>query len=377
VDDDPFLDSIPNGGERLLLARGFVLHCRAFDFDRQGQVTTERPRPVVSSSLRDAISCVASAFRECGRSSPFHLTNGVYDAGSIHPRIRALLKGFESIDPNVKRQKAVTPILLKDLALLAQTMPKWAQHTAQLIMGGYFFAMRACEFCLTERPGKTRRLTTGNIVFRDAESKPVEHDDPRLRHKAMFVTVCFVNQKNGTKMEKRSQRRSMVAGLCPVEAWTSVIERLRQDFPFDERWKSRTVCSYMDGQREAEIQTSHVLNLLQMTCRVNDGKNKYGIDVSEIGTRSIRSGAAMSLAVQGGNSDKKIMMLGRWKSMAFLAYIRPQVMEWAGDMASEMAKAKPFLDLGERETSKPKRQQTPTKQDTDEEEFPKFTPFGL
>jgi len=166
--------------------------------------------------------------------------------------------------------------------------------------------------------------------------------------------------------------------LCPVEAWTSVIERLRNDFPMDHRWSSRSVCSYRDGRRNAEIQASHVLNLLQTTCRVNDGKNKYGIDVSEIGTRSIRSGAAMSLAVQGGNSDKKIMMLGRWKSLAFLAYIRPQVMEWAGDMASEMAKGKPFLDLGESQArSQSRRQKTPSKPDTVEEEFPKFTPFGM
>jgi hypothetical protein len=39
----------------------------------------------------------------------------------------------------------------------------------------------------------------------------------------------------------------------------------------------------------------------------------------------------MALALQGGNSDKKIMMLGRWKSTAFLDYIRPQVLEWAGN----------------------------------------------
>ena len=166
--------------------------------------------------------------------------------------------------------------------------------------------------------------------------------------------------------------------MCPVKAWTSVIERLRNDFPVDHRWSSRTVCSYKDGRRNAEVQASHVLNLLQTTCRVHDGKNKYGIDVSEIGTRSIRSGAAMSLAVQGGNSDKKIMMLGRWKSLAFLAYIRPQVMEWAGDMASEMAKGKPFLDLGESQARSPsRRQKTPSKLDTVEEEFPKFTPFGM
>jgi hypothetical protein len=262
---------------------------------------------------------------------------------------------------------------------LSLTMSKWGKHAAQLIVGGYFFAMRACEFCMTEKPGKTKRLTTGNIVFRDSESKPVDHHDPSLIEKSMFVTVCFVNQKNGTKMERRSQRRSGIPGLCPVEAWGAVIENLRKDFPSVRQWASRTVCSYKDGRRNAEIQSSHILNLLKTTCRTNDGVNKYGIDESEIGTRSIRSGAAMALAVQGGNSDKKIMMLGRWKSLAFLAYVRPQVMEWAGDMASQMAKTTPFLDLGESPVRKAKRQKKPTttKQDEDEEEFPTFTPFDL
>jgi hypothetical protein len=232
--------------------------------------------------------------------------------------------------------------------------------------------------CLTGRPGKTRRLTAGNIIFREADSKSVGHDDPQLSQKVMIVTVCFVNQKNRTKMEKHSQRRSGVKGLCPVEAWTSVIESLCTDFPMDHRWKSRTVCSYKDGRRNAEVQASHVLNLLQTSCQVHDCKNKYGIHASEIGTRSIQSGAAMSLAVQGGNSDKKIMMLGRWKSLAFLAYIQPQVMEWAGDMASKMAKGKPFLDLGEEQAkSQSRRQRTPTKPDTVKEAFPKFTPLGM
>jgi hypothetical protein len=287
------------------------------------------------------------------------------------------LKGFESADPTTRKQKAVTPALLKDMAAFARTMPKWGRHAANLIIGGYFFAMRACEFCLTERPGRTRRLTTDNVVFGDSESKIVDHHDPQLLEKAMFVTVCFVNQKNGTKMERRSQRRSGVPVLCPVEAWGKVITQLRQDFPSVKQWRSRTVCSYKDGRRHAEVQSSHVLNLLKTTCTLNDGKNKYGIDASEIGTRSIRSGAAMALAVQGGNSDKKIMMLGRWKSLAFLSYIRPQVMEWAGDMASEMAKARPFLDLGDQAPRKTTAQKSPTKQDDDEEEFPEFTLFDI
>ena len=56
----------------------------------------------------------------------------------------------------------------------------------------------------------------------------------------------------------------------------------------------------------------------------------------------------MALSLQKGNSDRKIMMLGRWKSLAFLSYIRPQVLEWAGGMAGDMARTIPFLDVGGR-----------------------------
>ena len=43
----------------------------------------------------------------------------------------------------------------------------------------------------------------------------------------------------------------------------------------------------------------------------------------------------MALAIQEGGQSKRsiiMMMLGRWKSLAFLVYIRPQVLKWAGDM---------------------------------------------
>ena len=271
----------------------------------------------------------------------------------------------------------MTPALLKDMYQLAQTMPKWAQHAADLILGGYFFAMRACEFCLTERPGRTRRLTTANVVFRDKDSRLVKHSDLHLRSKAMFVTVCFVDQKNGTKMEKRSQRRSGIKALCPVEAWVSVISRLQKDFAPIQSVGAMPVCTYMEGDRIFEVESSQVLQLLRRTCVIYDGENKYGISESEIGTRSIRSGAAMALALQGGNSDKKIMMLGRWKSAAFLDYIRPQVLEWAGDMASEMAKTISFLDVGGQSASSQSQARLPPhpNNNTPEGEFPIFTPF--
>jgi hypothetical protein len=65
----------------------------------------------------------------------------------------------------------VTPALLLDLHAFFQDKPVGIRHTADLILGSYFFAMRACEFCITEKPGRTKRLTTDNITFRDGTGK--------------------------------------------------------------------------------------------------------------------------------------------------------------------------------------------------------------
>jgi hypothetical protein len=110
--------------------------------------------------------------------------------------------------------------------------------------------------------------------------------------------------------------------------------------------ESIPVCTYKEGQSVREIRSSQILQLLRKSCDFHDGENRYGIRTSELGTRSIRSGAAMALAIQSDTSDKKIMMLGRWKSTAFLNYIRPQVLEWTSDAAQQMAKTKSFLDVG-------------------------------
>jgi len=256
-----------------------------------------------------------------------------------------MLRGYEKDDPPPKRQKAVTPALLLDLVDYAKGLPLWARHAADLIVGGYFFAMRVCEFCLTERPGRTRRLTLGDIVFRDRESRVVDQTDPHLDEKAMFVTICFADQQNGTKMERRSHKKTGQEVLCPVKAWVRVVQRVRSQFRTKED-NSIPVGAYQEGDSVKEISSSQVLQLLRDSCQFHDGENRYGIKASELGTRSIRSGAAMALALQGNTSDQKIMMLGRWKSTAFLHYIRPQVLEWAGDAANQMSKTRSFLDVG-------------------------------
>ena len=380
--DDPFLDSVPGNDERTVLARGFVMSCRLFNFDRQGKITTEREKPMVSTSLRDAIGGVASAFRDSGRPSPFHISVGVHGQGSIHPRIRALLVGSERKDPLPRRQKALTPEFLLDMHKFTRSLGKEWQHTSDLIRGAFFFAMRACEFCKTESPGRTRRLTRGNITFRGKDNDVLNHQDPDLASKAKFVTICFVDQKNGMRMEKRSQKRSGVPILCPIEAWASVVGRHSTDYA-GVTGEKIPVSFYKANGRNSEVTASQVTKLLRKICDGEAGSTKYSFKSEEIGTRSIRSGAAMSLAVQGGHTDEKIRILGRWKSLAFLRYIRPQVLEWSGGMAADMARTKSFTDVSEpirNQTDQKKptaTRQAPIPSNQAEDSFPSFRRFDL
>ena len=62
----------------------------------------------------------------------------------------------------------------------------------------------------------------------------------------------------------------------------------------------------------------------------------------------------MALFLSGHNSSPEyIMMLGRWRSLAFMAYIREQVLEFSHDLAASMIRIDDFLDLTPSRASPP------------------------
>jgi hypothetical protein len=104
--------------------------------------------------------------------------------------------------------------------------------------------------------------------------------------------------------------------------------------------KNTPVCLFNGSQ----ITSSFTRKLLRKTCDVFGGKEKFGFDPKDIGNHSIRSGAAMALFLMD-HHPTKIMILGRWKSEAFMDYIRPQVLEWTNLMSRDMVASDSFTDL--------------------------------
>ena len=74
---------------------------------------------------------------------------------------------------------------------------------------------------------------------------------------------------------------------------------------------------------------------------VTIGETKLGIRRSGIGTRSIRSGAAMAMYL-ARVPVFSIMLIGRWSCTAFLKYIRKQVQEFSQGISSKMMDVQSF-----------------------------------
>ena len=236
--------------------------------------------------MRNATSSLASAFRDNLQPSPFHITN----SSQLLSSVRSLLKAYENVDPPKKIQKAVTPKLLRCLFSHYGGPPSTADtpaHAADITIGGFFFAMRSCEYSKTPKPGKTKRVNLGNVVFRDSKKTVISHSSPLLLSSAEYVTITFEDQKNGEKQDSRTQRRTGDNVLCPALRLASAVQRIVNTIPnYND---STYLCSVYDNENQKVllINQAYIRKSLRDTCRIFGGKAVFGFDPEDIGNKSI------------------------------------------------------------------------------------------
>ena len=272
-------------------------------------------------------------------------------SGSNHlrPFVRSLLKAFDNADPAKNQQRAITPKLLRAMYLMAGTNVEATQDSefaiiTELVIMGYFYAMRSCEFTRTPQRGRTKLIRLRGIVFRDANNVEIDNTDGRRRADAERVTVTFENQKNGLKMDRRTHQRTSDPALCPVKCIASLVDRIYRTVPF--AGPDTTINTIYLHNRREQISGASIRKHMRSTCTAKGGKSTFGFDAHDIGTKSIRSGAAMGLFLMN-IPVQKIKMMGRWSSDAFLVYIRPQVLEWTNDLSQNMIHINSFTDVNE------------------------------
>ena len=222
--------------------------------------------------------------------------------------------------------------------------------------------MRSCEITATTTPGRTKIIRLKCVVFRDATHREIPHSSKQELPMARRVTVTFENQKNGLKMDKRTQERTGDSVMCPVRRLASLVLRVLDRVPGAEQ--ETPIGSIQQTTGGTRVITSSELRWsLRSACTKGGGSSTFGYDASDIGTRSIRSGAAMGLFLMN-QPVAKIMILGRWSSDAFLDYIRPQVLEWTNQLSGDMIHNDSFFDAADSRKANPTDPRTRTKAGT-------------
>jgi hypothetical protein len=330
--------------ERELLLRSFLCTYQIANWHQSGRFLGTHKKTLAGTTLRTAAGHLAAAFRDNFKRSPLHVPDG----SRLLPSFTALFKALDNIGDPPNRQRAITPKFLRYLHRLGSAGPPKAcaiDHAVDLLIAGFFFATRPCEIVRTKSPGQTKTLELRDIVFRDQSRRVLLHTDDSLLTRAEFVTVTWRNQKNGKRMDSRTQRRTLDRLLCPANRLGRAVQRVLHSVP--NATPHTLLCALYNSttQQTTHLQDEFTLNLLRSTCAMFGGKSTFGFQPHEIGNRSIRSGAAMALFLKD-HSTAKIMILGRWSSDAFLAYIRPQVLEWTNNMSRDMISFDSFLDVG-------------------------------
>jgi hypothetical protein len=171
---------------------------------RRAEEDGEVPQSTVQD-VWDAASQMTSSFWDHFQWSPFH----VEGTTKLLLSICALIKAHNNVDPPPNRQRAVTPeflnLLIKDSY---KNYPKDSihHHAADLLGGGFFFAMHVCEFTQASKPGKTKLCVAKHVTtFRDNDRSIVPHHGIYLTHKATLVATVFADQKNCRNLDARTQ----------------------------------------------------------------------------------------------------------------------------------------------------------------------------
>ena len=213
---------------------------------------------------------------------------------------------------------------------------------AQLCTGAIFFCLRSCEYLKVpqQEDRKTKLLRIRNVRFFKC-GKNVTHSSPSLSS-SDIVSITFEDQKNREKFDTVNLHRSEDEVLCPVKAWASTIKRL---WSYPKTSKNTPVNLFLSKNKLYEISSKKIIDTLQKAV-TEIGEKSLGFKKEEIGTHSIRSGGAMAMYL-AKIQIFSIKMIGRWKSDAFLRYIRKQVQQFTENISDRMVLQEKFSHIPE------------------------------
>ncbi len=185
-----------------------------------------------------------------------------------------------------------------------------------------------------------------DVLFRkDGETIPT--DDRELMRLADTVSITFRKQKNrdnGTTITQHRNDRPGQEDICPVRTLADLVSRIRgygrqpeNANPGINAWAETA------DDETKHLSSTAVLEQLRTATRAI-GERRLGFEAADIGTHSIRSGAAMAMYLAGVKVET-IQMIGRWRSRSFMRYLRIQVPETTRGVATRMTSRHKFFTI--------------------------------
>ena len=213
----------------------------------------------------------------------------------------------------------------------AQKSNPLEQAISQLIVGAFFYAMRSCEYLqVPNYEGRKTKIVRLKDIRFFKNSQPIPHSS-NLIHTADVVAITFRSQKNEERNDIINQFSTGDATLYPVKAWAAIVTRIRS---YKHSSDESPVNTYQVGDKLVQITSANVRVALRQSV-LSIGQDKLGFGPDDVGTHSIRSGAAMAMYL-AKEPVYTIMLLGRWSSDAFLKYIRRQVQDFSTGVSGRM-----------------------------------------
>ena len=220
------------------------------------------------------------------------------------------------------------------------TTTSLAQAIGQLTVGALFYGMRSCEYSKVTGERKTEILRIRDLRFFQGRREITKSEDMHIEH-ITSLTIDFRKTKNGDKEASITMHRTK-HDLCPVKAWGNIVTRILN---YNSTTMDTSVNYVEINGKPTYVTAKDVTTMIKLTVTYI-GHLTLGFGPDDVGTHSIRSSFAMFLYLSSIRSDK-IMLQGRWKSLAFLSYIRPQVQEFSAGLSNAMISAENFFHVPE------------------------------
>ena len=227
----------------------------------------------------------------------FQIRSGLPDPSlSPTPRLTYVLKGIHKLTPEHQRKHRlpITMHMLRELHRLWSKPP--VHHDSVMLWAacclGFFGFLRAGEFTCPRANFADPPLSPSDIMVDSRDNPQILTVHLRCTKTDPFGVGCciYLGRTNTTP--------------CPVAAILNYLS-IRTSSP-------GPLFLFRDGT---------TLSRATLVAHLRTALAQVGIDASQYSGHSFRIGAATS-AAQAGYSDSFIQSLGRWKSAAFITYIR-------------------------------------------------------